>query len=231
MMKVSDVMTRRVISVSPQSTIADAGKLMLKNHISGLPVIDDAHKLVGIITEGDLVRRPETGTEPKRSAWLDAFFGPEEGAKSFIRFHGVKVQEVMTRTPLTTTPSATLAEAVQVMESHKIKRLPVVWRNKVVGIVSRANLVRALISILRATPANSHNDAATRDRILNAIDKENWSSGAAVDVVVRDGVVDIWGTMSNSAQRQALKVLVESTPGVKQVEDHMTMAEPVISFP
>jgi CBS-domain-containing membrane protein len=230
-MKVSDVMTRTVISVSPQSLVVDAAKLMLKHRISGLPVIDDANKLVGIITEDDLLHRPETGTEPKRSSWLEAIFGVDDGATGYVRSHGVKVQEVMTPDPVTTSPDASLAEAVHVMESHKVKRLPVVSRRKVVGIISRANLVRALVSVLRSTAAPSNTDVAIRDRIFKAIDQQNWSSGAMVDVVVRRGVADLWGTILNSAQRRALKVLVESTAGVKQVEDHMTVAEPVVSFP
>jgi CBS domain-containing protein len=230
-MKVSDVMTRRVISASPQSSVVEAAKLMLKHHISGLPVIDDSRKLVGIITEGDLLHRPETGTELKRSRWLDAIFGPDEGAARYVRSHGVKVHEVMTPDPVTTTPNTSLENLVRSMESHNVKRLPVISRGKVVGIVSRANLVRALVGVLRAAPAPSTTDATIRDHILSAIEKQSWSSGAVIDVVVRRGVADIWGTITNSTQRRALKVLVESTAGVRRVEDHMRMAEPVVSFP
>src|SRR5690348_17164408 len=146
-MKVADVMTRRVVSISPDATILDAAKLMLKHHISGLPVIDRDGGLVGIVTEGDFLRRPETGTAQPRSRWLDLFFGPAEGAQAFVRSHGMKVAEVMTPKVITVAANEPLERVVHLMEVHQIKRLPVLRGRKVAGIVSRANLVRALASV------------------------------------------------------------------------------------
>jgi CBS domain-containing protein len=160
-------------------------------------------------------------TERKRSRWLDALFGPAAAAKDYVRSHGLKVEDVMTRDPVTAAENTPLDEAVRMMESHNIKRLPVMRRGKLVGIVSRAHLMLALASIDRATPSDG-NDASIRDRIMTAIREQSWTAGASVDVIVRNGVADLWGTISDVAQREALKVLVARTPGVKKVEDHLT---------
>jgi CBS domain-containing protein len=146
-MKVSDVMTRRVISVSPETNVFVAIRLMLKHHVSGLPVIDNHAKLVGILSEGDLLRRGEIETERKRSVWLDALFGPADGAAHYVHSHGSAVKEVMTRDPLTVTEDTRLDEVVRLMENRNVKRLPVLRDGKVIGIVSRANLMRALGTI------------------------------------------------------------------------------------
>lgn len=221
-MKVSDVMTRRVVSVTPEATIRHAIRLMLDYHISGLPVIDDKAKLVGIVSEGDFLRRSEIGTERKRSRWLGALLGPGEPANDYVHSHGLKVKEVMTRKPITVQEDTPLDQVVHLMESRSVKRLPVVRGEQVVGVVSRANLMRALASMYRAAPKSSKNDAAIRGQILSDIAKQDWSVGVDVDVVVRNGIADIWGSIAELAQREALKVLVEKTPGVKQVEDHLT---------
>ena len=192
-MKVTDVMTRRVISVAPDARIEDAISLMLKHHISGLPVIDGKGKLVGVVTESDFLRRPEIGTEKKRWGWLDAFFGPGDAAMSYIHSHGSKVRDVMTRKAMTINENAKLEDVVHLLESHSIKRLPVVRRGKVIGIVSRANLMRALASFRHAVPALSKNDLAIRDRVLDALYEQTWSAGAAVEITVRNGIADIWG--------------------------------------
>jgi CBS domain-containing protein len=222
LMRVFDVMTRRVISVAPDARIEDAISLMLKHHISGLPVIDRKGKLVGMVTESDFLRRAETGTEKKRSRWLDAFFGPGDAAMSYIHCHGSKVRDVMTRGAVTIKEDAKLDDVVHLMESRRIKRLPVVRRGKVVGIVSRANLMRSLASLRHAVPALSKNDTAIRDRIITALYEQTWSSGADVEITVRDGIADIWGTVTDPMQRDAVRVLVETAPGVKRIENHLT---------
>jgi CBS domain-containing protein len=224
-MRVSDVMTRRVILVTPKTTIVDAIRLMLKNHISGLPVIDHKSKLVGMVTEGDFLRRAEIGTERKRSAWFDALFGPAESATRYVHSHGLKVKDVMTSNPATAGEDMSLDEVVHLMETRGVKRLPVVRRGKVVGIVSRANLMRALASIHRAPPKASKRDATIRNRILSSIAKQSWSTGAVFDVIVRNGIADMWGTIADVKQREALRVLIENMPGVKRVEDHLTWRE------
>jgi CBS domain-containing protein len=228
-MRVSDVMTKRVISITPEATILEAIKIMLKNHISGMPVIDGKGQLVGIVTEGDFLHRSETGTERSRSRWLDALFGPSEAAKDFVHSHGLKVKQVMSRNPVTVRENTPLDEVVHLMENRNIRRLPVMRSGKVVGIVSRANLMHGLVSVHRGAPASAKTDAAIRDRILAKIDKQDWAYTATVDVVVRNGIADLWGTITDLAQREALKVLVENTPGVTRVEDHLRWSGEVMS--
>ena len=222
-MKVSDVMTRRVISVSSETSVFVAIRLMLKHHISGLPVIDNHAKLVGILSEGDFLRRGEIETERKRSVWLDALFGPGDGAADYVHSHGLAVKDVMTRDPITVTENTRLDEVVRLMENRKVKRLPVLRDGKAIGIVSRANLMRALLSIHRTAPQPSDDDAAIREHVLAEAGRHAWSSGAAIDVVVHGGRVDLWGTVGDVAQREALKVLAENVPGVVKVEDHLTL--------
>jgi CBS domain-containing protein len=220
-MKVSEVMTRRVISILPDAPISDAIKLMLKKHISGLPVIDEEGKLVGILTEGDLLRRPEIGTERRRSRWLDALFGPGEAAEAYVHSHSRKVKDLITRDPLTVKESTALHEVVHLMERRNIKRLPVIRAGKVVGIISRANLIRALSGLHRQGRVSEKTDCVIRNRILTEIGKQDWAYSAFVDVTVRKGVVDLWGTITDLEQRKALKVLADNIPGVKKIEDHL----------
>ncbi|HTV30102.1 MAG TPA: CBS domain-containing protein [Xanthobacteraceae bacterium] len=229
-MKASEVMTRRVISIHPQATVVQAIKLMLKNRLSGLPVIDASGKLVGIITEGDFLHRREIGTELKRNAWLDAIFGPEQSAHDYVRAHGITVAELMTRQPITVDEDASLDRVVHLMERHHIKRLPVLRKGKVVvGIVSRANLMQALASIHRAASKASHTDQEIRKRIVTEIEKRDWAYGADVMVLVRDGVVDLCGTLSDASQRAALRTLVKEKSGVRKLYDHLQLKDGDVS--
>ena len=221
-MKVSDVMTRRVISVRPEAGIRDAVQLMLKNKISGLPVIDGKRKLVGIVSEGDFLRRGETGTDAQRSPWYDALFGSTEAARAYAHAYGRRVHDVMTGKPITVGENTSLREAVGLMEQHRVKRLPVLRGDKVIGILSRANLISALVKMHRAAPKSSKGDEAIRRRILLAVRKQTWSVGMLVEVVVRDGIVSLWGKVDDPEHRDALKILVEATPGVKRLEDHLS---------
>jgi CBS domain-containing protein len=230
-MKASDVMIRRVVSVSPETSIVEAIGLMLDNHISGLPVIDQDGKLVGMLSEGDFLRRPETETERRRSAWLDALFGLSEAARDFIRSHGSRVREVMSAHPITVNEDTPLDQVVHLMETRRVKRLPVVRGGKVVGIVSRANLMLAVASIHRATRASLVADGAIRDHILSAIREQSWAVGASIDVTVHNGVADLWGTISEMAQRDALRTLVAATPGVTAAADHLIWRGALVSPP
>jgi CBS domain-containing protein len=226
-MKASDVMTRRIVSVTPEATVLEAVRLMLQNHISGLPVIDAMGNLVGVVTEGDFLRRAETGTQRKRSRWLELFVGPRTLAEDYVQAHARKVEEVMTADPVTIAESTPLEEVVSIMERRRIKRVPVVRGKAVVGIVSRANLMHALASLGRAAPAAANSDTAIRDQILAELDKQVWAPVALVDVVVRDGVVELWGTITEEKQGVGLKVVAENIPGVKQVINHLTWIEPM----
>ena len=226
-MKVRDVMTQNVVSVEPGDTIARAIRLMLQEHVSGLPVINSAGRLVGIVTEGDFLHRAETGTRKRRPRWLEFLAGPGFMADEYVRSHGRKVSEVMTPDPVTVTEETALADTVSLMEKRRIKRLPVVRGDKVVGIVSRANLLHALAILASEIKPTSADDKTIRERVLAAFNKEKWAPTGLLNVVVRGGVVDIWGTITDERERQALIVAAENVPGVKQVNDHVAWIEPM----
>jgi CBS domain-containing protein len=226
-MRVRDIMSTRVISIAPDANVLEAIRLMLQNHISGLPVIDRSGALVGVVTEGDFLRRTETGTEHKRPRWLEFLMGPRRLADEYVHTHARRVEEVMTRTPVTITEDAALDEAVRVMERRRIKRLPVTRGGQVVGIVSRANLLHALASLGAAASPPAKTDVAIREQLLAEFDRQTWVPVALIDVVVKDGVVELWGTITEDAQREALKVCAENIPGVKSVVSHLTWIEPM----
>ena len=226
-MKVSDVMTDRVISVRPSDRIADAVRLMLDNRISGLPVISEAGQLVGIVSEGDLLRRIETGTTRHRARWLEILLSPGRLASEYVHTHGRRVDEVMTRDVITVTETSPLDTVVRLMERHGIKRVPVVRDGNVVGIVSRANLLHALAALRSADVPSVASDTVIRRRILQEIRREPWGPRGSVNVVVRDGVVDLWGSLFDERERQALRVIVENVAGVRAIHDHMIWIDPV----
>jgi CBS domain-containing protein len=230
-MKVSDIMTYPVITVTPETTVGEAAELMLEHRVSGLPVVNAAGAVVGIVTEGDLLRRAETGTERRRARWLEFLIAPGRLASEYAHANGRKVGEVMTDTVLTVGPDDAVAELIDLLERRRIKRVPVVDQGKLVGIVSRANLVRALLRNLpRDTDAGAASDQEIRDHILAEIAKQPWGPRASVDVRVENGIVELTGAVTDDRERPALRVLAENTPGVKQVRDRLTWIEPLSGF-
>jgi CBS domain-containing protein len=226
-MKAEDVMTRDVISIDPDATVLEAARLMLQHRISGLPVINKDGKLVGVLSEGDFLRRRETKTEHRRSRWLEFLMGPGRMAAEYSHSHGSKVSEVMTADVQTVDDVTPLEDIVELMERHRIKRVPVMCGGEVVGIVTRSNLMRAMVSLARTAHAPAEDDAAIRERLLAEMDKEQWAPVATANVVVHDGVVELWGVIIDERQREALKVAAENIPGVKAVNDHLVWIEPV----
>jgi CBS domain-containing protein len=219
-------MTSTVISVQPNATILQAARQMLQHHISGLPVIDQDGQLVGILSEGDFLRRRETNTERRRSRWLEFLMGPGKLAGEYAHSHGSKVGEVMTVDVHTVTEDTSLEDIVDLMERRRIKRVPVMRGNTVVGMVTRSNLMHAMVSLARAEPRSAKDDTAIRERLLAEMQKESWAPAAMVNVVVRDGVVELWGVIIDERQREALKVAAENIAGVKGVKDHLVWLEP-----
>ncbi len=219
-MRAHQIMTRPVITVTPETTIVDAANLMLQRHVSGLPVVDAAGKLVGVVSEGDFIRRSEIGTGRKRGRWLRFILGPGKSASDFVHEHGHKVGEVMTKSPLTITEDTALAEIVLLMEQNNVKRLPVVRGEKVVGIVSRANLLQAVASLARQVPDPTADDDHIRNRIIDAMAKNDWCP-FGLSVIVRDGIVHLSGVITEERARQAAVVAAESVQGVKKVHDHL----------
>jgi CBS domain-containing protein len=226
-MKAIDVMTRRVVSVTPQTPVLTAIRLMLQNRISGLPVVDASDNIVGVVTEGDFLRRAESGTERRRSRWLELLLGPGRLAEEYADTHGRKVGEVMTPDPQTIAEDTPLAGIVELMERKRIKRLPVVRDRKLVGIVSRANLLHAVASLSPKAPPSTAADSTIRGQILAELSSHIWAPLAMMNVVVREGVVDLWGTITDERQRKAVRVIAENVPGVKEVRDHLVWVEPI----
>jgi CBS domain-containing protein len=223
-MKAHDVMTWGAITVEPEASVARAVRLMLQNNISGLPVVDDKGQLVGMVTEGDFLRRGELGTQRQRPRWLEFLVGPGRLAAEYVQSSGRKIAEIMTPEPKTISPETPLDEVVSMMERHSIKRLPVVQDGKLVGIVSRANLLHALASVAREIKAPAGDDATIREQILAECAKQPWAP--QVNVVVRDGVVSLWGAITDERERQAFIVAAENVSGVKAVHDHLAWIEP-----
>ncbi len=225
-MRAEDVMTRGVIATDPDATVMDAARVMLEHHISGLPVIDKQGKLVGVLSEGDFLHRGETRTERRRSRWLEFLLGPGRLAAEYTHAHGRKVAEVMTREVCTVDENAGLEDVVDLMERKRIKRVPVMCGGQVVGIITRSNLMRAMVSLAREAPPAAPDDAAIRERLLAEMQKQEWAPAATANIVVRDGVVELWGLIVDDRQRDALKVAAENIPGVKAVKDHLVWIEP-----
>jgi CBS domain-containing protein len=225
-MRAHQIMSRHVVTVSPQTSIVEAAKIMLQRHISGLPVLDRAGRLVGIVSEGDFIRRAEIGTGRRRGRWLTFLFGPGRMATEFVHEHGRTVADIMTTDPLTISENTTLEDVVGLMEKNNIKRLPVLRDNAVVGIVTRSNLLQAVASLARDIPDPTADDDRIRDRIIHSIDKEDWRP-LSLEVVVRDGIVHLSGMITDERSRQASVVAAENIAGVRLVHDHLGLIDPM----
>ena len=220
-MRAHQIMSRPVITVTPDTTIVEAANTMLQKHISGLPVVDATGKLVGMLSEGDFVRRSEIGTQRRRSRFLRFILGPGKAASDFVREHGRKVSEIMTTEPLLTVgEETTLEEIVELMERNNIKRLPVISNDKVVGMVSRSNLLQAVASLAKDVPDPTADDDHIRNRVIDTMAKQDWCP-FGLSIVVRDGIVHLSGVITEERSRQAAIVAAESVTGVKKVHDHL----------
>lgn len=219
-MQASDILTQEVVTVSPDTTIAEVVRLMLTFRISGLPVVKDG-AVVGIVSEGDLLRRPETGTERRPRHWLQLFSSSETDAADYVRTHGLTAGEVMTTDVVCIAETTPIAEIATLLESRHIKRVPVARDGKLVGIVSRADLLRSLGSRLGAR--RQEGDSRIRAAVLAELSRHpSWAPHPAeISVLVQDGVVHYWGYVRSDAQRKAVIVAGERVAGVQHVEDHM----------
>ncbi len=224
-MNAANAMTRDPVTVREDTPLAEVIRLMLDRHISGVPVVARDGTLVGIVTEGDLLRRAETGTERQRPRWFAFLLGPGRLAEDYVRTHARKAGEVMTRSVVAVPPDTPLADVVTLMEERRIKRVPVVVADCCVGIVSRADLIRALGRTLDSQPDLSSDDAI-RDHVLQEIRNSGWAAATNIAVTVSEGVVHLDGVIFDERERSALRVAAESAPGGKDVRDHLTWVEP-----
>ena len=224
-MKVSELMSRNTISVLPGTTVADAARIMLSNRVTGLPVLDEKGALVGIVSEGDLLRRAEIGTDGKQAGWLRALLMPASVASDYVTTHARHVSGVMTHNPVFVTPDTPLDEVAQLMIRKHIKRLPVLDAGQLVGMISRSDLLRLLARKLIETPVET-TDEAISAYIKAELEKARWAPKSGLRVSVQDKVVTLDGTIFSDEERQAVIVIAENAPGVKEVKDNLIFVDP-----
>jgi CBS-domain-containing membrane protein len=222
-MRAADVMTRSVICIRPEATVFDAAKLLLGAKVSALPVVGDDDRMVGLVSEGDLLRRVEIGSEKRRSWWSAALANRETLAAEYVKSHGRLVRDVMTPKVVVASEDTGLDAIADMMEEHHIKRVPIVRDGKVVGIVSRANLLQALIGSPRTIPITSADDTGLRERVMAELARQPWSSFGVANVIVRDGVAEIWGFAESPQHSEACRIAAEGVPGIKGVENHLVV--------
>jgi CBS domain-containing protein len=221
-MKASDVMVTNVITVTPDRTVMEVAEILLSNRISALPVVDTTGTLIGVVSEGDLIRRAEAGTEHARSWWLRLLMGREALANEYVREHSRNVADVMTRRVITASPDTPVAEIAGILERNGIKRVPIVRDGKVVGIVSRANLLQALASLGKQISVEKPlSDAGLREKVISRLRAEPWARTSLLNVTVQDGTVDLWGVVDSAAEKKAMRVAAEVTPGVRAINDNL----------
>ncbi len=220
MLTVADVMTKDVITIAPDTPVEAIAKLLYEHQISGLPVVDGQNRVVGILSEGDLMAHSAAiGEAQPRSWWLRFFGDTASRAEEYLKSHGRTAADVMSRSPMTVGPEASLAEVARLLEKHRIKRLPVVDGGKLVGIVSRANLLRGLATAEAPSRPSEASDREIKEKLEAAIEAEGF--GRLVNPIVQDGTVHLWGVIDKEAERRALVLLAQNIPGVKAVEDHL----------
>jgi CBS domain-containing protein len=221
-MRAMDVMTSEVITVGENATVPEVAKLLAEHGISAVPVIDKHNRVIGMVSEGDLLHRAETGTERYRSWWLEMMSSTNKLAGEYIKSHSSKVKDVMTRDVLSVTEATPVADIAVLLETNRIKRVPVLRDGKLVGIVSRANLVRALATTINAAADGAEaDDRLIRDRLLAELKAQKWAEVSPANVTVKDGVVHLWSSYLSEREKRALVVAAENIPGVRRVEDHM----------
>ena len=233
-MRAMDVMTTNVITVEPDTAVQELATLLSDRGISGVPVVDKDSRLVGIVSEGDLLHRTETGTERRtqrrRSRWLDNFASDQAAARDYVKAHGRTVREIMTRDVISVSDTTELADIATLLETRRIRRVPVVRDGQLVGIISRANLVRALAMTKSESAIEADSDDRTiRQKLIAELTGQEWVHMWGADIIVRDRVVHLWFSDDRSdEERQAVRIAAENIPGVRQVQEHIV---PVPAFP
>lgn len=222
-----DIMTRRVVTATADAPLQGVIRTMLDQRISGVPVLDGSGRMVGILTEGDLLRRVELGTGPHRAKWLEFLRGPTRIAQDYVETHSRVVGDIMTRDVVSVDEAAPLSEVVSVMQGKRVRRVPVLAGATLVGMVSRADLLRALSHAFEAsTDATAPSDAVIRAQVLAEFDRQSWAPGGGISVAVTGGTVDIDGMIYCEEDRIAMRVAAQNIPGVKHVRDHLVWVEP-----
>jgi CBS domain-containing protein len=222
-----DIMSSPVISVRPDATVMDAITLMLERKLSGLPVVDAEKQLVGIVSEGDFLRRFELGTEVQRPRWIEFLRGPGRAAEEFARTHGRKVDEVMSTDVVSADAAAPLSDIVGLMQRKNVKRIPIVDEARIVGIITRADVLKALALQATKPGLTIGDDSSIKAAVLSACEQQSWAPRALIAIDVKNGIVEYSGTIFDERERQGLKVIAENIPGVRAVRDRLVWVEPI----
>ncbi|MEZ5856060.1 MAG: CBS domain-containing protein [Hyphomicrobiaceae bacterium] len=220
-MNASEIMTRNVVTVGPQTPVREVAETMSKHRISGVPVVDDGGRLVGILSESDLLHRMETGTERRRKWWLGMFQDTSKMAQEFTKSHGLTAGEIMTANVTTVNGTSTLADIAELLDAKKLKRVPVIVDGKLAGIITRGDLVKVLANADAKPKAAAGDDGTISRAVTQRIGEVKWLHDAYVSVLVMDGIAELTGMVPTAEQKKALIVLVEETPGVKGIEDRL----------
>jgi len=229
-MKARDIMVMNVITVGPEASVRQVADILFKSRISALPVVDEHGELIGIVSEGDLARRAELETDYRRSWWLETFArkSKETLAVEYVKSHARRVEDVMTRRVITATPGTPLRDIAALLEKNRIKRVPIVAKGKVVGIVSRANLIQALASLSEESKQSAASDSTIRQKVMAQFKSEQWSKHSLLNATVQGGTVKLWGIVDSEAEKEAARVAAEQVFGVKAIENNVTVP-PVIA--
>lgn len=222
-MKAADVMVRNVITITPDATVGEVADLLLTHRISAVPVVDRNGNMVGIVSEGDLLRRAEAGTDLRRPHWLEWMTPGQTLAAEFVKSHSRRVSDIMTRRVISVTADTPLDKVATVLERNGIKRVTIVENGKLVGILSRANLVQALAALYRRAAPATIDDSRVRADVVAALEAHDWMHPSLLNVIVHDGTVELWGIVDSTAEKKAVRVAAEVTPGVKLVNDNLTV--------
>lgn len=230
-MKAKDLMVEgpNVVTIRADDSIYTAIRLMLKKGISGLPVVEggplETRRLIGVVTEGDLLRRRETNTMPRWPRWLEFLAGPGKLAEEYVRGNSRKIGDIMTAPAISVTEDTPVEDIVELMEQRHIKRVPVVRGETLIGIITRTNMLRALVREAGKMMVATASDAEIKERLLSELKKQSWGSPARFDVNVKEGIVELTGTIMDERQRSAIVVAAENVPGVRAIDDHMVLVE------
>lgn len=216
-MQAQDIMTKKVISAAADTTVEQITALMMESHISAVPILDSGGSVIGIVSEGDLMRRVEGARKTNKSWWLSLFSGSDDTARDFIAMRSRRTKDIMTHKVLVVTPTTPVAEIALMLEKNQIKRVPVVENNRLVGIVSRANLLQALSATPIASLGSQTSDRRKRDIVLVALAEVPGLKNRQLNVIVKGSKVDVWGFVGSKAEEQAARVAIDNIDGVGEI--------------
>jgi CBS domain-containing protein len=221
-MRASDIMTTKVITVGPDAPVSDVARVLVDNRISAVPVVESDGHLIGIVSEGDLIRRLGDESEARKSWWLEILASPETRAEAYVKSHGRTARDVMSTDVVAVGEQASLGEIAHLLEEKHVKRVPVLRDDRVVGIVSRADLLRAM-ALSKALPEPHGDDRALRNDLLKELERAGLGYHPYVNILVQDGAVHLWGFASSSQEAKALELAASNVPGVREVRSHLAI--------